>query len=319
MRRSHLAVVALTALWCPLSAFATTVTVRSGETLSEIADRYNVSVRDLMRLNSINSSDHIEVGSRLRVRDLRTKAGKGMHYIQRGETLNTIAARYKVSKWDLIMLNSLNNANHLEVGQSLKLPSNAVLPKSSFKPVAVKPVLGATEHIVAKGQTLTQIAKAYKIPIATLININELTNPNEITVGTRLYLKQHSTPLVTKGITSEALSMQTKPMVNRPVETKANVEKPAAAVTRTTKTQLAKSTDWRTYGPLQVDWANWQLMGDSQVVPALNAQDQAFYLAVNCFAKKINATESNGSWKVWINPQNRFEKALVKDRCQLKV
>jgi hypothetical protein len=84
----------------------------------------------------------------------------------------------------------------------------------------------------------------------------------------------------------------------------------------TAKTEMAKSADWRTYGPLQVDWANWQPMGGSQVVPTLNSQGQGLYLAVNCSAKKINATGADGSWKLWAAPQSRFEKALVKDRCQ---
>ena len=76
--------------------------------------------------------------------------------------------------------------------------------------------------------------------------------------------------------------------------------------------------DCRTYGPLQVDWGNWQAMGGSQVVPTLNAQGQALYLAVNCSAKKINATGSDGSWKTWEAPKNRFEQDLVKDRCEVK-
>ena len=85
------------------------------------------------------------------------------------------------------------------------------------------------------------------------------------------------------------------------------------------KQTLAKSADWRTYGPLQVDWGNWQAMGGSQVVPTLNDQGQALYLAVNCSARKINATGADGSWKTWEAPKNRFEKDLVKDRCQVKV
>ena len=81
---------------------------------------------------------------------------------------------------------------------------------------------------------------------------------------------------------------------------------------------IAKQADWRTYGPLQVDWANWRPMGGSQVVPSLNDKGQALYLAVNCSAGKINATGADGSWKAWAAPANRFEKDLVKDRCQAK-
>jgi hypothetical protein len=174
---------------------------------------------------------------------------------------------------------------------------------------------------VAKGQTLTQIAKAYKLPISTLISINDLSNPNKVEVGTRLYLTQPSTALSTQSVSAKATPSQSKPAVTKTVQTKVSTAQPAKRVVpaaTTTKTQLAKSTDWRTYGPLQVDWANWQPMGGSQVAPTLNSQGQGLYLAVNCSANKINATGADGSWKLWAAPQSRFEKALVKDRCQAK-
>ena len=316
MRRSGFAVLALTALMLPLSATAATITVRPGETLTDIAYRSGVSVGTLMRLNNMSNANYLEAGSQLQVPGPTVSAGNGRHRVRKGETLSRIATQYKVSSRDLMAVNGLRNANHVEVGQTLKLPSNAVLPKPGFKPVAVTPIPGATEHTVAKGQTLTQIAKAYKLPISTLISINDLTNPNKVEVGTRLYLKQTPTVLATQSVPAKASPSQSKP-----VQTKVTTAKPAKKVapsTTTAKTQLAKSTDWRTYGPLQVDWANWQPMGGSQVVPTLNSQGQGLYLAVNCSANKINATGADGSWKLWAAPQSRFEKALVKDRCQAK-
>ena len=87
-----------------------------------------------------------------------------------------------------------------------------------------------------------------------------------------------------------------------------------ASQTATTSVQ-PKPASWRTYGPLQVDWSNWQSMGGSEVAPTLNSEGQSLYVAVNCSAKKINATGANGMWKSWIAPQTAFEEALVKDRC----
>ena len=194
---------------------------------------------------------------------------------------------------------------------------------------------------VAKGQTLTQIAKAYKLPVASLISINQLSDPNKVEVGTRLYLTDPSfqtpsttqaqpattEPSVTAGRTvvtvqptvqAKATPVQTKAVQTKPVQVKTPVAKAKPVEAAKPQQTLAKSADWRTYGPLQVDWGNWQAMGGSQVVPTLNAQGQALYLAVNCSAKKINATGSDGSWKTWEAPKNRFEQDLVKDRCQAK-
>ena len=327
-----LAGLVLLTAFLPLAATAATITVQSGETLSEIADRYGVSTRQLMRLNGLRYSDYIEAGSRLEVPGPRVSAGPGRHRVQPGDTLGDIAARYRVSSRDLMLVNGLRNANHVEVGQTLKLPSNAVIAQAKPKPAPIQVTPGASEHTVGRGQTLTQIARAYQLPVATLIDINAISDPNKVTVGTRLYLKSPEQPLASSGpsnsttpnttVVKEVVKAEPKPNANpQPQPTSRSTQaitksKPKAQPQPTTT--VAKGADWRTYGPLQVDWANWQPMGGSQVVPSLNAEGQALYLAVNCDAGKLNVTGADGSWKTWSSPKSRFEKDLVKDRCQDK-
>ena len=329
-----LGVLVLTAL-LPLSATAATITVQSGETLSDIADRYGVSTRQLMRQNVLRNADHVEAGSRLEVPGPRVSAGPGRHRVQRGDTLDDIAARYRVSSRDLMLVNGLRDANHVELGQTLKLPSNAVIAQPKPKPAPIQVTPGAREHTVGRGQTLTQIARAYQLPVATLIDINAISNPNKVNVGTTLYLKSPEQPLTISSGASNSLTPNTTVVKAEPklkfepkpkakpqpqptsTATQANTRsKPKASPQPTTV--VAKGADWRTYGPLQVDWANWQPMGGSQVVPSLNAEGQALYLAVNCDAGKLNVTGADGSWKTWSSPKSSFEKDLVKDRCQAK-
>jgi hypothetical protein len=76
--------------------------------------------------------------------------------------------------------------------------------------------------------------------------------------------------------------------------------------------------DWRSYGPLQVDWANWQPMGGSYVAPTLNGDGKPVYLAVNCGARKLNATSQSGQWKSWDAPQTDFEEQLISDICKAR-
>ena len=94
MFRIGLAAIALTTL-LPLSMQAATITVRSGETLSDIADRYGISVGALMRMNGMRNADFLEAGSRLTVPG--AEAGSGRHRVQPGDSLSTIAGRYRVS------------------------------------------------------------------------------------------------------------------------------------------------------------------------------------------------------------------------------
>ena len=90
-------------------------------------------------------------------------------------------------------LNGLSSADHVEIGQTLKLPSNAVLaqakPKPAPKPVPIQAKPNAISHTVARGQTLSQIARAYDIPITSLISINAIENPNQVNTGTKLMLR----------------------------------------------------------------------------------------------------------------------------------
>ena len=64
--RGSLAALML-ALLLPLPALAGQVTVKPGETLSEIADRYGISVNRLMTLNGLKKANHVESGMVLQV------------------------------------------------------------------------------------------------------------------------------------------------------------------------------------------------------------------------------------------------------------
>ena len=321
MRRTLLALLALIAL-SPLPSGAANVTVRAGDTLSDIAARYGVSVGSLMRVNGLRDSNHVEAGQTLRLPSgaaAGVTAGKGRHTVRSGDTLGAIALQYRVSERQLMALNGLASADHVERGQTLKLPSNAVLPKPKtaakpkLKPVPVKADPNATSHTVARGQTLTQIAKAYEIPVASLVSVNSIADPNQVTVGTKLMLRASETQPQTAAVpeTKAQPRPQPKPTAKaKPVIT---------AKANTTKTEPAiqpNKAEWKTYGPLQVDWGNWQLMGSSEVAPTLNSDGQSLYVAVNCSAGKINVTGANGSWKTWIAPQSAFERDLLKDRCK---
>jgi hypothetical protein len=118
----------------------------------------------------------------------------------------------------------------------------------------------------------------------------------------------------------------TRPVVATPVLAKPVVTAPAprASVARASQAPISSvlpaeasnRTDWRPYGPLQVDWANWQPMGGSLVAPTISNKGETLYLAINCSARKMNATSSNGDWKTWEDPRANFEVKLVNDRCR---
>jgi hypothetical protein len=131
-------------------------------------------------------------------------------------------------------------------------------------------------------------------------------------------------PVAAKPAVKPAFQPTVQPVAAKPVvqptpqvQPVAIAPKPAAAkpVAATAK---PSTPDWRSYGPLQVDWANWQPMGGSFVAPSLNSDGQPLYLAINCSARRLNATGQSGTWKSWDAPQSDFEEQLITDLCKAK-
>lgn len=112
--------------------------VRRGETLSTIARRYGTSTRTLQRANGLRSPNHVRVGQRLKIPGTsagaapaqmasrrapqQSGAAPRVHRVQRGQTLVQIARRYGTSVDSIRRANQLRSADHIRVGQSLKIP-----------------------------------------------------------------------------------------------------------------------------------------------------------------------------------------------------
>ena len=105
--------------------------VRSGETLSHLAVRYNVSVASIQRWNGLKNS-RIRIGQRLRIgatgaeraRIATASAGSNAtrHIVRSGETLTGVARRYGVSLSSLARVNDLTTRSKLRIGQRLRIP-----------------------------------------------------------------------------------------------------------------------------------------------------------------------------------------------------
>jgi N-acetylmuramoyl-L-alanine amidase len=98
-----------------------TYRVKRGDSLSVIAQRYNVSLAKLKSVNSL-SSNTIHVGQELTIPGVGAGEPEE-HTIRRGETLSEIAQRYQVSLGSLRQVNNITN-DRIMVGQILKIPAS---------------------------------------------------------------------------------------------------------------------------------------------------------------------------------------------------
>lgn len=125
MRRASLG-AALGLMAAVSSVWAVEYRVRSGDTLSEIAARFNVSVADLKARNGLTSS-RIDVGDVLHIPGTDDSGGStsgstgGSHTVRDGESLWLIALKYRVTIAELRRANGLRT-DVLQVGQRLSIP-----------------------------------------------------------------------------------------------------------------------------------------------------------------------------------------------------
>lgn len=98
-------------------------TVTSGETLSEIAERYGVSMTALAEVNGIADVHRILAGRTLTLPDASAEARPATHEVAPGETLSEIAARYGVRLAALAQANGIADVHTIRAGDALAIPS----------------------------------------------------------------------------------------------------------------------------------------------------------------------------------------------------
>ena len=107
--------------------------VARGETLSLIAKAYGASMYDIQAVNGVANIHRLRAGQRLRIprgksvrngkpRTASARRPRAYHRVRRGETLSTIAGRYRVSVAALQRANKISNVHRIRVGQRLRIP-----------------------------------------------------------------------------------------------------------------------------------------------------------------------------------------------------
>ncbi len=90
--------------------------VKAGDTLYNIAKRYQVLWQDLMNVNGMNST-MLSIGKQLIVPGNATEIH---YYVEKGDTLNSIANKFKTTVNDIKTENNLNTDEIIE-GQLLTI------------------------------------------------------------------------------------------------------------------------------------------------------------------------------------------------------
>lgn len=120
------------------------------------------------------------------------------YVVAKGDTLSGIAYRHRLKSWkELVALNGIKDNKSIRIGQKLKLPDYAVMPKANRKTAQPKTrtsrktsfpkVAAGGTYTVKSGDTLSEIASNYGSSVAAIKATNKLKN-NMIRVGQKMVI-----------------------------------------------------------------------------------------------------------------------------------
>ena len=152
-------------------------TVKKGDSLWKIANKYNTTVEKLKSANNLKTNT-LSVGQKLVIPSISVSPEVSYTYIvQKGDSLWSIANKFNMTVSELKNLNNLTN-NLLSIGQVLKIKDSSNN--------------GKTTYTVQKGDSLWVIANKYGITTEELKSYNNLTN-NLLSIGQVLKIPQGKT------------------------------------------------------------------------------------------------------------------------------
>ena len=137
-------------------------TVQIGDTLTQIALKYNVSIARLTALNDIDNPNVIVAGQQLVIptdsgsppANILTAAAQEQTYtIKSGDTLYVIATRFGVTLSDLAAANNITDVDVIQVGEDLVIPGRTIAKESEILPAPFVSIT-LSESIIAQGRTL---------------------------------------------------------------------------------------------------------------------------------------------------------------------
>ena len=168
-------------------------TVKVGDTLYSIAQKYGTTVSAIQNLNYLKNNN-LQVGQVIRIPEMYTPEDQMMlpsyknYVVKSGDTLYSIARNNNISVDTLIKDNSLTT-NNLKLGQNLRIRLTEDMSdevEECIGPDYTPPKMSSTNtYIVKSGDSLYSIAKKFNTSVSNLQNLNSLSSTN-LSIGQTL-------------------------------------------------------------------------------------------------------------------------------------
>ncbi len=96
-------------------------TVKKGDTLSELAQKYDSTVQKIAVDNDIVDPNRIYIGQKLKIYTNSDNQASKIYVVKKGDTLTKIAAAYQTTVSELVQKNNIADADLIYEGQQLKI------------------------------------------------------------------------------------------------------------------------------------------------------------------------------------------------------
>ena len=186
--------------------------VERGDTLWGIARKNGVPLSKLLDANpNLNQSGRLSIGQEIMIpgvnttglslpkasqeaSDLESGLTGNSYSVEKGDTLSRIARKHGLRLSELLKANNMSMSSIIRPRQKLLIPDgSSYVATETIEASAPKVVpLGASTHIVKKGDNLSRIASIYGVSVGQIMEWNGLTNPSLIRSGQSLIVSQGS-------------------------------------------------------------------------------------------------------------------------------
>jgi membrane-bound lytic murein transglycosylase D len=180
--------------------------VKRGETLSTIAARYGASVYGIQKANSMRNPHRISVGQDLMIPGSAVRVAalddppaqrdpdgtRTVHRVRRGESLYSIARRYRTDVKSLTTWNSIDDPRLIRSGQRLvvyagtKAGGSARAGSDTARAGGAGRERTSSAYTIRRGDTLYGIARKFGVSVRAVQSWNEMGRSTLIHPGNKL-------------------------------------------------------------------------------------------------------------------------------------
>jgi peptidoglycan endopeptidase LytF len=176
---------------CP--AGSSQYVIRSGDTLFQLANRFNTTVAAILALNPGLDPNALQVGRIICIPGVPTPppstcpTGTFPYVIRSGDSFFSLANRFNTTVAAIQAANPGVNPNALQIGQTICIPGRPTPPPQTCP-------TGTFPYVIQSGDSFFTLANRFNTTVAAIQAANPGVNPNALQIGQTICIPGRPTP-----------------------------------------------------------------------------------------------------------------------------